>query len=75
MKTEREREQLIKDIVQLLDQAYDSTLDEVYALLKKIEEDEDEDDLKAYDDAKEDIRMNGTVPWEKVKEEMNKGVA
>ncbi|GAA6615674.1 hypothetical protein NUACC26_014690 [Scytonema sp. NUACC26] len=38
MKTEREREEIIKDINGLLHQAYDTTLDEIYALLQKIEE-------------------------------------
>jgi hypothetical protein len=75
MKTDREREQLIEDIIVLLHQAYDSTLDEIYTFLQKIDNEEDEEDLKAYDEAKEDIRINGTVPWEKVKEEMSKDVA
>lgn len=74
MKSERERKQLIQDINILLNQAYDSTLDDIYALLKKIEEDEDEDDIRAYDEGKEDIRINGTVSWEEVKKEMKKEV-
>ncbi|WP_088242606.1 hypothetical protein [Calothrix rhizosoleniae] len=75
MKTDTEREQLIQGILVMLYQAYDSTLDEIYALLKKIEDEEDEEDLKAYDEAKEDIQINGTIPWEKVKKEMKKDVA
>jgi len=75
MKTEREREEIIKAINVLLNQAYDSTLDEVLALLKRIDEEDEEDDLKAYDEAKEDIRINGTVLWEEVKREINKDVA
>lgn len=74
MKSERERKQLIQDINILLNQAYDSTLDDIYALLKKIEEEEDEDDIRAYDEGKEDIRINGTVSWEEVKKEMKKQV-
>ena len=54
----------------MLNQAYDSTLDEVFDLLNKIETEEDENDLKAYDEGKEDIRKNGTVSWEEVKQEM-----
>ncbi|WP_315790525.1 hypothetical protein [Fischerella sp. JS2] len=61
MKTEHEREELVKAINLLLNQASDSTLDEIYALLKRIDDEEDEEYLKAYDAAKEDIRINGTV--------------
>ncbi|WP_026736326.1 hypothetical protein [Fischerella sp. PCC 9605] len=75
MKTEREREELIQAINVLLNQAYDSTLDEIYTLLKRIEDEEDEEDLKAYDAAKEDIRINGTVSWEQIKQELKKDVA
>ncbi|MEA5597155.1 hypothetical protein [Rivularia sp. UHCC 0363] len=70
MKTERERKQIIDTINVLLNQAYDSTLDEICALLQKIEDEEDENDLKAYDEGKEDIGQNGTVPWEEVKNEI-----
>jgi hypothetical protein len=75
MKTEHEREELIQAINVLLNQAYDSTLDEIYALLKRINDEEDEEDLKAYDAAKEDIRINGTVSWEQAKNELKKDVA
>lgn len=61
MKSTNEREQLIKDINVLLHQAYDSTLDEIYALLKRIDDIDDEEDLKAIKEAREDIRINGTV--------------
>ncbi len=75
MKTEIEREKIMKAINVLLNQAYDSTLDEILALLERIEEAEEEEDLKAYDEGKEDIRVNGTVSWEEVKKEINKEVA
>jgi hypothetical protein len=75
MKTEHEREELIKAINVLLNQAYDSTLDEIYALLKRIDDEEDEEDLAAYDTAKEDIRINGTISWEQAKKELKKDVA
>ncbi|MEA5596689.1 hypothetical protein [Rivularia sp. UHCC 0363] len=75
MKTDREREKLIKDITVLLYQAYDSTLDEIYTLLKTIDDQEDEEDLKAIQEAREDIRINGTVTWEEIKNEMKKDVA
>ena len=75
MKTEHEREEIIKAINVLLNQAYDSTLDEIYTLLKKIDEEEDEEDLKAIKEARQDIRINGTVPWEEIQNEMKKDVA
>ncbi|KOP23404.1 hypothetical protein AMR41_26280 [Hapalosiphon sp. MRB220] len=70
MKTEREREELIKAINVLLNQAYDSVLDDVYAFLQKIEDEEDEEDLKTIREAKEDIRINGSVSWEEIKKEI-----
>jgi phytoene/squalene synthetase len=77
--TADEREQLIKDINVLLHQAYDSTLDEIYALLKRIDDVEDEQDLKAIKEAREDIRINGTVSWDEIqneiRNEINKDVA
>lgn len=79
MKTDHERKQLIKDIHILLDQAYDSTLDEIFTLLKKIDDEEDEEDLKDIEAAEEDIRINGTVPWNEIQNEiknkLNKDVA
>jgi hypothetical protein len=70
MKTEHEREQLIKAINVLLNEAYDSTIDEIYAQLLKIEEEEEEEDLKAYDQAKKDAEINGSVSWEEAKKEL-----
>ncbi|MBF2015997.1 MAG: hypothetical protein IGS23_12490 [Rivularia sp. T60_A2020_040] len=70
MKTEQERKEIIDNINVLLNQAYDSTLDEIFALLQRIEDEEDENDLKAYHEGKEDIRKNGTVSWEEIKNEM-----
>ena len=75
MKTEREREELIKNINILLHQAYDSTLDEIYAELKQIDELEDEEDILAVKEAKEDIRLNGTVNWSEVQNEIKPDVA
>jgi hypothetical protein len=37
MKTDQERQELIQDIIVLLYQAYDSTLDDIHALLKRID--------------------------------------
>lgn len=79
MKPVHEREQLIKDINVLLHQAYDSTLEEIHALLKKIDDLDDEEDLKAIKEAREDIRINGTVSWDEIqneiRNEINKDVA
>ena len=75
MKTDREREELIKNITVMLYQAYDSTLDEIYTLLKTIDDQEDEEDLKAIQEVREDIRINGTVTWEEIKNEIKKDVA
>jgi DNA-binding protein H-NS len=70
MKTEHERQEIIKAINILLHQAYDCTLDEIYALLQKIEDEEDEEDLKAVKEAREEIRLHGTFSWEKIKKEI-----
>ena len=75
MKTEREREELIQNINLLLHQAYDSTLDEIYAQLKRIDDLEDEEDLIAVKEAREDIGLDGTVTWEEVKNEIKTDVA
>lgn len=70
MKTDQEREELIQSINVLLHQAYDSTLDEIYALLQRIEDEEDEEDLKAVKASREEIRLNGTISWEEIKKEI-----
>jgi hypothetical protein len=72
MKSAHEREQLIKDINGLLNQAYDSTLDEIYTLLKKIEDEEEEEDLKAYELAKKSAEIDGSVSWEEAKKELKR---
>jgi hypothetical protein len=69
MKTERERKEIIEAINVLLHQAYDNTLDEILALLRKIDEEEDKEDLKDIQEAREDIRINGTVSWEEYRSE------
>jgi len=74
MKSEQEREQLIKEINILLNQAYDSTLDEIYALLQTIEEAEEEEDLKAYDKAKKEANIDNSLSWEEAKKELKAGI-
>ena len=75
MKTEREREELIQNISILLHQAYDSTLDEIYAKLKQIDDAEDEEDLIAAQEAREDIHLNGTTTWKEIQNEISEDVA
>ncbi len=70
MKSEHDREQLINAINVLLHQAYDSTLDEIYALLKRIEAEEDENDLRAYYAAKSDVENNSAIAWDDIKKEI-----
>jgi ABC-type uncharacterized transport system auxiliary subunit len=74
MKTERERKELISAINVLLNHAYDSTLDEIHALLVKIENEEDEADLKAYEKAKAD-EDNELVSWEEIEQELELEIA
>ncbi len=76
MKSAHEREQLIKDINVLLNQAYDSTLDEIYTLLQKIEDEEEEEDedLKAYELAKKSTEIDGSVSWEEAKKQLKREI-
>ncbi|BAZ14998.1 hypothetical protein NIES4071_68680 [Calothrix sp. NIES-4071] len=67
MKTERERKEIINTINELLEQAYDSTLDEVFNYLQKIDDIEDAEDLIAVKEAREDIQINGTLTWNEYK--------
>jgi hypothetical protein len=69
MKTEHERKEIIKVINTLLYQAYDSTLDEILTLLKNIDEEEEKEDIKAIEEAREDIRINSIVSWEEYHKE------
>ncbi|MFN6515433.1 MAG: hypothetical protein RMY29_013190 [Nostoc sp. CreGUA01] len=75
MKTKREREEIIKAINVLLNQAYDSTLDEILGLLNKVDDEEDEEDIRDARAELEDIKINGGIPWEEIKKDMNKDVA
>ncbi|KYC40796.1 hypothetical protein WA1_24540 [Scytonema hofmannii PCC 7110] len=75
MKTKRDREEIIKDINVLLHSAYDSTLDEILALLKKIDDEEDEEDIRDARAELEDLKMNGGIPWAEIKRDLKKDVA
>ncbi|MBD2300427.1 hypothetical protein H6G80_06175 [Nostoc sp. FACHB-87] len=63
MKTEQERKAIIESINVLLNQAYDSVLDEILTYLQRIDDIENEEDLQAIKEAREDRRINGTVSW------------
>ncbi|WP_373525124.1 hypothetical protein [Nostoc sp.] len=67
MKTQQERKETIEAINVLLNQAYDSILDEILADLKRIDDIEDEEDTQAIKEAREDRRINGTVSWDEYK--------
>jgi len=67
MKTEQERKEIIESINVLFKGAYDSALDEILAYLQRIDDIEDEEDLQAIKEAREDRRINGTVSWDEYK--------
>jgi hypothetical protein len=70
MKTEHERQEILNAINAILQHAYDSTLDQIHTLLKEIEAEEDDNDLRAYHAAKSDVENNITIPWEDIKKDI-----
>lgn len=44
-------------------------------IYKKIDNAEDEEDLKGITESREDIRLNGTVLWEEIQKEIKNDVA
>jgi hypothetical protein len=69
METTTRKQALIKAIYERLEQAYEDTLEDVIELLD-IRKAEDQEDIKALDEGREDIKKNGTIPWEQVKREL-----
>ncbi|MBD2385569.1 hypothetical protein [Cylindrospermum sp. FACHB-282] len=63
------KEALLKAIYVELENAYEDTLEEILELLK-IRRSEDEEDIKEYHAALEDIKTNGTIPWLQAKREI-----
>lgn len=63
------KETLLKAIYVELEDAYEDTLAEILELLK-IRRSEDEEDIKEYHAALEDIKINGTIPWLQAKREI-----
>lgn len=69
METTTKRQELLKIVYEKLEQAYEDTLEDVIELLN-IREAEDEEDIKALREGREDINKNGTIPWAQVKREL-----
>ena len=69
METTTRKQALIKAIYGRLEQAYEDTLEDVIELLD-IRQAEDQEDIKALHEGREDIKKNGTIPWEQVKLEL-----
>ncbi len=65
METTTKRQALLKAIYEKLEQAYEDTLEDVIELLD-IRKAEDEEDIKAFEDAKNEPR----IPWEHVQKEL-----
>jgi len=68
METTTTKQALLQAIYAELETAYDDTLSEVLELLQ-IRKAEDEEDIREYDAALEDIKKNGTISWEQYKQE------
>ena len=68
-KMTQRRQALLKAIQERLEQAYEDTLEDVIELLD-IRASEDEEDLKAMKESREDIKRHGTIPWEQIKQEL-----
>ena len=66
METTTTKQELLNAINTELQLAYEDTLEEVLELLQ-IRRQQDEEDIKDIQSAKEDIKINGTVSWEDVK--------
>jgi hypothetical protein len=66
MKTEQERQELIKVINELLNQAYDTDLDNILSYLEHIDTLEDKSDIKAIRAAINEPK----IPWEQVVKEL-----
>ncbi|MEH1871778.1 hypothetical protein [Nostoc sp.] len=65
METTTKRQELLKAINQRLEQAYEDTLEDVLELLN-IRKAEDEEDIKAFEEAENEP----TISWEQYKQEL-----
>ncbi|QMS90434.1 hypothetical protein HUN01_23695 [Nostoc edaphicum CCNP1411] len=62
METTTKRQALIKAINELIELAYDDTLQEILSLLE-IRKQEDESDERDFEEGLKDIVENGTLTW------------
>lgn len=69
MEATARRQALLKAIHERLEEAYEDTLEDVIELLD-IRKKEDLEDIKAMQEGREDIKTNGSIPWEQVKREL-----
>ncbi|MEO1764764.1 MAG: hypothetical protein AAFR83_23060 [Cyanobacteria bacterium J06629_18] len=69
MEVTARRQELLKAIQERLESAYEDTLEDVIELLD-IRKAEDQEDIKAIKEGREDIKRNGSIPWEQVKQEL-----
>lgn len=69
MESTTRRQALLKVIHERLEEAYDDTLEDVIELLD-IRKQEDLEDIKAVQEGREDIKRNGSISWQKIKQEL-----
>ena len=69
MESTTRRQALLKVIHERLEEAYDDTLEDVIELLD-IRKQEDLEDIKAVQEGREDIKINGSISWQQVKQEL-----
>ncbi|MEO0844296.1 MAG: hypothetical protein AAFV71_21640 [Cyanobacteria bacterium J06633_8] len=69
MEVTARRQELLKAVHERLEEAYEDTLEDVIELLD-IRKAEDQEDIKAIQEGREDIKKNGSIPWEQLKQEL-----
>lgn len=69
MESTTRRQALLKVIHERLEEAYDDTLEDVIELLD-IRKQEDLEDIKAVQEGREDIKRNGSISWQQIKQEL-----
>ena len=69
MESTTRRQALLKAIHERLEEAYEDTLEDVMELLD-IRKKEDLEDIKAVQEGREDIKINGSISWQQVKQEL-----
>lgn len=69
MESTTRRQALLKAIHERLEEAYEDTLEDVIELLDICKK-EDLEDIKAVQEGREDIKRNGSISWEQIKQEL-----